>query len=127
MEREQADSAIVNSKKNGMGMNDYQRLTRRTVPSDMSQEDLLEMGIMGACGEAGEMIEVLKKARFQGRELDRDRVLNELGDLLWYLPRICDALGVTMSEVAKANLKKLQRRYPNGWNAEDGIAKRDRD
>jgi len=109
-----------------MGMNEYQRFSRRTVPPDMTDRDLLEMGVMGACGEAGEMIEVLKKHRFQEREFDRARLLNELGDLMWYIPRVCDALGVTMTEVARANLAKLAERYPDGWNAEDGKAKRDR-
>lgn len=102
----------------------YQVLSRRTVPSEV--DDLLGMAVMGLCGEAGEIIELVKKARYQGRELDVDRLKDELGDLQWYAHKVADALGVLMSEVLEENLDKLERRYPNGFSVEDSLAKRDR-
>jgi NTP pyrophosphatase (non-canonical NTP hydrolase) len=108
-------------------LNDYQRLTRRTVPESMTKSDILMMGVMGCCGEAGELMEVLKKHLYQERPLDTDRLSNELGDILWYVARVADGLGLDLSLVAMANIEKLQLRYPDGWSLEDSLAKRDRE
>ena len=67
-----------------MKMNDYQTLAQRTCNITDTVKDKIENGCMGLNGEAGECIDLLKKAKFQGHELDKDHMIEELGDVLWY-------------------------------------------
>lgn len=76
---------------------------------------------MGLNGEAGEAIEIAKKAIFQGHELDRDGLIEELGDSLWYISECAHALGISLEDVAINNLIKLEDRYPDGYSDEKSI------
>ena len=76
---------------------------------------------MGLNGEAGECIDILKKHFYQGHDLDVDKLIDELGDVLWYIAEACTGIGVTMEEVAKRNIEKLKKRYPNGFETERSI------
>ena len=58
-------------------------------------------------------------------ELDVARLTTELGDALWCLTAAAGALGISLEEVAVANLSKLQRRYPAGYSDEESGARRD--
>lgn len=104
-----------------MRMNEYQALARRTSntngPEQASYDKLIN-GVMGLCGEAGECIDVVKKTMFQQHELDTDKLVEELGDVLWYCAELACGLGVTLEEVAQRNIDKLRRRYPEGFDAE---------
>lgn len=100
--------------------NDFQRAAMRTA-SGMNYEDLRGQGlllnaVMGLNGEAGECIDIVKKHIFQGHNLDRDHLAEELGDVAWYLAVCCEALGVTLEDVMAANIKKLRDRYPEGFD-----------
>ena len=96
---------------------DYQRAALRTAQADvLSPDELLLNGVMGLCGEAGECIDLVKKARFQGHELDRDKLMKELGDVAWYLAVASKAAGFKLSEVFEENVKKLKERYPDGFD-----------
>lgn len=70
---------------------------------------------LGLNGEAGEVAEIIKKRirarRISGKE---DMICNELGDVLWYLARIASYFGLTLDEVARANLAKLAQRQKDG-------------
>ena len=101
-----------------MKMNEYQTLAQRTCNITDTMMDKIENGCMGLNGEAGECIDLLKKARFQGHELDREKMIEELGDVLWYCAELACGLGVTLEEVAQRNIDKLRRRYPEGFDAE---------
>lgn len=104
-----------------MNMNEYQALARRTSntngPEQASYDKLIN-GVMGLCGEAGECIDVVKKTMFQQHELETDKLIEELGDVLWYCAELACGLGVTLEEVAQRNIDKLRRRYPEGFDAE---------
>lgn len=101
----------------GITADDYQRAALRTAQADrLSADELLLNGVMGLCGEAGECIDLVKKARFQGHELDRDKFLLELGDVAWYLAVAAHGAGFRLSEVFEANVDKLKKRYPNGFD-----------
>ena len=68
--------------------------------------------------ESGEFSEVIKKIIFQGREYNEDErfhLMRELGDVLWYWVQGCTALGYTPQEVMEENIRKLESRYPNGF------------
>ena len=73
---------------------------------------------IGMFAESGEFTEVLKKMVFQGKEFNEENrfhMKRELGDILWYWIQGCIALGYTPDEVMDENIKKLEARYPNGF------------
>lgn len=100
---------------NGLTADDYQRAALRTAGTE-DMDELLLNGVMGLCGEAGEVIDLVKKARFQGHELDREKMILEAGDCAWYLSIIAHALGADLSEVLEKNIAKLKDRYPEGFD-----------
>ena len=69
-----------------MTANEYQKAALRTA-SGMNYEHhgMLMNGALGLCGESGEVADLVKKATFQGHELDVAHVAEELGDVAWYL------------------------------------------
>lgn len=85
-----------------------------TQPLYESQMEGLICTALGDRGEAGEFADHIKKVAFQGHELDRDKLLKELGDRLWYLSQGARLLGSTLAEVAAMNIAKLRARYPTG-------------
>lgn len=104
-----------------MTFEEYQRLAQRTSSEKMQLIEKIENGLMGLNGEAGEAIDVLKKHKFQGHQLDRNKIIEELGDVLWYIAETCEGLGVSMKEVASFNIEKLKNRYPDGFSSDRSI------
>jgi NTP pyrophosphatase (non-canonical NTP hydrolase) len=74
---------------------------------------------VGIAGEAGEVVDNIKKGIFHQHGLDENKVKEELGDLLWYVAGLCTQLGLDLDEVMVANIEKLQKRYPGGFSVED--------
>ena len=73
---------------------------------------------IGMQAESGEFSEIIKKIIFQGKsftEEERFHLMRELGDVLWYWVQGCKALGYTPQQVMEENIKKLESRYPNGF------------
>lgn len=100
--------------------NEYQKKALRTA-NGRKQSDLIVNGVMGLNGEAGECIDIVKKHLFQGHALDRDKLIDELGDVLWYIAITCEGLGTTMDDVMEHNIEKLMKRYPEGFDTERSI------
>lgn len=101
-----------------MNVNEYQKLAMRTLNPELDKKDVLINGVMGLCGESGEVIDIVKKHLAQGHELEREALIDELGDVAWYLAETATALGVTLEEVFFRNIEKLCRRFPEGFDAE---------
>ena len=99
-----------------MTANEYQKLAMTTLNPDLSQKDILINAVMGLCGESGEAIDILKKHLFQGHDLDRAKIIKELGDVAWYLAEAATGLGVTLESICQGNLDKLHARYPQGFD-----------
>jgi|TARA_B100000085_G_scaffold220702_1_gene205566 NTP pyrophosphatase (non-canonical NTP hydrolase) len=79
-------------------------------------ERLLTSGV-GINAEGGEFLEIIKKMVFQGKpwnEDNREHLIIELGDILWYVAQATMALGISFDEVIATNVKKLEKRYPGG-------------
>lgn len=103
-----------------MDFKEYQELAMRTT-SDTSKQNLILNGVMGLCGEAGECIDIVKKQMFQGHDLDRQKLIDEASDCLWYLAEIASGLGISLDDIAVHNIEKLKKRYPNGFDANRSI------
>lgn len=101
-----------------MTVNDYQQQAMLTLNREIPPKDLLVNAVMGLCGESGECVDLVKKHLFQGHELDRAKLVKELGDVAWYLAEAAEALGVPLEDILQGNLDKLRRRYPEGFAAE---------
>jgi len=76
-----------------------------------SDADMRHMGI-GICGEAGELIDAIKKAVVYRKPLDYNNVIEELGDLEFYMQGLRSLVGVTREATLEANVRKLEKRYP---------------
>lgn len=95
-----------------MTLNDYQKAADRTS-GDLVPWDKIRNGCYGLNGEAGECIDILKKVEFQGHTFDPNRLIDELGDVLWYVAQTATGLGVSLADVAQHNIDKLRERYPD--------------
>ena len=79
-------------------------------------ERLLTSGV-GINAEGGEFLEIIKKMIFQGKpwnEDNREHLIIELGDIMWYAAQATQALEISMEEVLDTNIRKLSKRYPEG-------------
>ena len=98
---------------------DFVALSDRLVTLDekgANIERLLTAGV-GINAEGGEFLEIIKKMVFQGKPWDdhnREHLIIELGDLMWYVAQACMALGVSFDDVIARNVQKLEKRYPGG-------------
>ncbi len=109
-----------------MEVSKYQELTTRTANlNGFSEADNIKNFSMGLCSEAGELAGMLKQHFFQGHEFDMDNYVEEIGDCLWYLSNLCNIKGILLEDCMKANIDKLQKRYPDGFTPEDSIARVD--
>jgi NTP pyrophosphatase (non-canonical NTP hydrolase) len=111
-------------------MQDYQEQALRTLsagftvgekgdPARATPEML--HGAIGLATEAGELLDALKRAIYYGAPLDRTNLVEELGDLEWYMAVLRAALGVTQEEVQRRNIAKLRARYPERFTREDAL------
>lgn len=73
---------------------------------------------LGLCGEGGEVVDIIKKATFQGHELNVEHVAKELGDVAWYLAVGARAIGYDLETILQMNVDKLRTRYPDGFDAD---------
>lgn len=92
-----------------------------------SLRDQLLLGATGLAGEGGEVVDIIKKHVFHGKELDRTALVKELGDVRWYFEYLLIANNISMDEVEKANVAKLRARYPNGFNQTDANNRKNED
>lgn len=104
-----------------MEINEYQDLAMRTLNKDLSQKDILLNGVMGLCGESGEVIDIVKKHLAHGHKLDKEHIVRELGDVAWYLAETAYALDVKLEDIFRGNINKLKSRYPEGFETEKSI------
>lgn len=102
-----------------MTFDDYQCDAARTSRADPHRERLAVQAL-GLAGEAGEVAQLIKKWLWHGQPLDPQRMADELGDVLWYVADLASACGLRLDDVARGNVEKLWRRYPDGFTADGG-------
>jgi NTP pyrophosphatase (non-canonical NTP hydrolase) len=103
---------------------EYERLATRTVNHSLGHDQRLLDATAGLAEEAGEVLGLVRKHLFMGHDLDAARLTTELGDALWCLTVAASTLGVSLDDVATANLAKLRRRYPDGYSDEASIQRK---
>ena len=101
-----------------MNVNDYQKEAMTLLNPALTEKEVLMNALMGLCGESGEAIDLMKKHLYQGHDLDKEKLVKELGDIAWYLAEAATALDMDLEEIFQSNLEKLKRRYPEGFSTE---------
>lgn len=103
-----------------MTLNEYAVLARRTQNRGLSGVEREKHALHGLSAEVGEIHSIYQKV-YQGHGLDDHEIMLELGDLLWFAVELCDVMGVTLEDVARMNIEKLKKRYPEGFDAERSV------
>lgn len=104
---------------------EYQKLAMKTLNPSLTKKDMLVNGVMGLNGESGEVIDIVKKHMFQGHELDKDKIKKELGDVMWYVAEVCEALDLSLGEVMEGNIEKLAKRFKDGFTVNESINRKE--
>lgn len=97
-----------------MELERYQDLARRTQNQTLTLVQKRMHALHGLASEVGEIHGIYQKT-FQGHALRSEDVIDELGDLLWFVAELADVLGMSLNEVAQRNVDKLMKRYPQGF------------
>ncbi len=92
--------------------------------------DLVKINAIHAClglaGETGEVIDIVKKYAVQNKPLDKVHLVEELGDIEFYLEALRQAFEVSREETLQGNVSKLSKRYPTGYSDEAAAAQADK-
>jgi NTP pyrophosphatase (non-canonical NTP hydrolase) len=99
-----------------MTFDDYATAAARTENRRLAEGERLMDAAAGLVEEGGEVLSLVRKHLYQGHPLDRERVAKELGDALWCLTTVARSIGISLDDVARANVEKLTLRYPDGYS-----------
>lgn len=88
-------------------------------------QTLLHAGV-GIAGEGGEFLDSLKKSWVYNKNIDNENLIEELGDLMFYIQAAANALGVSLEDIVLKNIEKLMKRYPDGYSDAAAIARADK-
>lgn len=108
-----------------MNFYEYQKKAMRTANMGLSDNEQLVNAALGLAGEAGELANEVKKWMYQGHDFDKAKIINEGGDLAWYLALLCQSMGVDMEDMVQYNLDKLMKRYPEAFSPNHSIERVD--
>lgn len=98
----------------------YRDAIKRTLPQ-MNRKDRLSMLALGLGDEAGEVQGIFKKHLYHGHPMDKDHLIEELGDCMWYMEHLMDEYDISPELVRIRNIEKIHKRYPEGFKEEDSI------
>lgn len=109
-----------------MTLSEYQRLAQRTVNPKLTATDLTLHALHGMSGEVGELHSIYQKI-YQGHDFNPEHARSELGDLLWFIAEYATANGWSLDEIASVNISKLLARYPDGFDTNKSMHRREGD
>ena len=109
-----------------MHINDYQKAAARTMNKELYREQQAYHALHGMVGEIGEFHSLYQKS-YQGHAIDMTHLKKELGDLLWFISEYCTAMDWTLEEVAQMNIDKLKARYPEGFEEDKSLHRKEGD
>jgi NTP pyrophosphatase (non-canonical NTP hydrolase) len=104
----------------------YASFVRNLFVKRSHGDDGLMHAAVGIAGEAGELLDAIKKVWVYAKPLDRQNVIEELGDIEWYLQALRSQLAITRDECLAANVEKLKARYPAGYSDFHAAARLDK-
>ena len=93
---------------------------------EMSRIEQERMALMGLGGEVGELTDMMKKVYFYNKELDREHLVEEIGDVLHYVMSFLNATGVSVDEIIDSNVKKISTRYHTKVSREEALERADK-
>lgn len=79
----------------------------------------IEHGAIGIATESGEIMDAIKTAKYYGRKLDKVNLVEEMGDIMWYLAILSDELKVPFEEIWDKNIRKLKSRFPEKFTKKE--------
>lgn len=121
-----------------MDAREYQNLAMRTCAIPYDRDPLTELipdnrkrgmlihGVTLTSSEVGEVAGLVQKV-YQGHEFDLEHMKKELGDVLWGVAEICTALDIDMGDAMETNIAKLKARYPEGFDVEHSLHRKEGD
>lgn len=95
-----------------MKHSEYRESVLRTARTDLNKDKQLQNILLGIAGESGEILDCFKKQLFQDHPEDKTKIMNEVGDVLFYLYWLAENQGFTIEECMFSNKAKLEKRYP---------------
>src|SRR3569833_2559 len=98
---------------------DYAQFVERLFKSPVEDQPMLSGTLhaaVGISGEAGEIIDTVKKAWVYNQPLDKDNLIEEVGDIMYYIQALCNECGFSLTYCIDQNRDKLLKRYPNGYS-----------
>lgn len=102
----------------------YPTIVMKTSSHESFRETLSNIGL-GLTGEAGEVADILKKYLYHGHDLDVNDLILEMGDVLYYICWLCLQIGVDFAELCFENMVKLNERYPDGFDSERSVHRKE--
>jgi len=109
-----------------MNFSEYQTAAARTIRADMLDWEIESHALHGMVAEIGELHGIFQKV-YQGHPATDEHLKKELGDLLWFIAEYCTARGWELGDIAQMNIDKLLARYPEGFDADKSLHRKDGD
>lgn len=109
---------------------EYQEEASKTIPTNLSPTEIIDNAVYGLIGEVGELVDIIKKVKFQGHPMNEDvrrHCLLELGDILWYATEMAYGLADNMNKVANMNIEKLRARYGDHFDSNKSQNRKEED
>lgn len=100
--------------------NEYQELAKRTINENLYNSQVEMHALHGMASEVGELHTIYQKL-YQGHAFDKEHVMRELGDLMWFIAEYCTVMGFELDKIMELNIEKLKLRYPEGFNSEHSL------
>jgi NTP pyrophosphatase (non-canonical NTP hydrolase) len=99
---------------------DYYRAAKRTINPLLTWEQTRSHALHGIASECGEIHGLYQKV-YQGHDLVKERVMDEAGNLMWFIMELCFAEGIDPEEMLAYNIDKLCKRYPDGFDPQRSL------
>lgn len=97
------------------------------IQAEQDSEDCdLSHAAMGIASEAGEIVDCIKKRTIYAQDLNLPHLIEELGDIEFFLSQLRSCVNITRDEILTANIAKLSKRYPNGYTDSDAQVRKDK-
>lgn len=106
-----------------MNIQQFQMKSVRTMKLD---KNTIPHCALGIAGEVGEVVDLVKKSVYYGKDMDLDHLEEEIGDVMFYLVNLATMYNLSMEDILEKNIVKLEKRYPSGFNKKDAVERKDK-